>query len=273
VYFPQSPRWKPGAPWSLADWQAKWGAIVLATAGDFMRLYGQKPAAEVLARYGQMLVRGASRVRATPAPTKLRRKAEPGDVVISQSRLGHAGFFATETHQLAYRRFDGGLSPTVSREVFVSGDAVTVLPYDPKRDRVLLVEQFRMGPLARGDSQPWLLEAIAGRIDPGEDAETAARREAVEEAGLTLGKLLPVAGYYPTPGAKSEFLYSYVALCDLPDGSAGTFGLAAEAEDIRGHLVAFDAFMALVASGEINNGPLLLTAYWLARERQRLRQV
>jgi len=161
----------------------------------------------------------------------------------------------------------------VSRAVFISGDAVTVLPYDPVRDRVLLIEQFRPAPMARGDAQPWLLEAIAGRIDPGESPEQAARREAFEEAGLVLGDLLPVAQYYPSPGAKSEFLYSYVALTDLPDGAAGVFGVEGETEDIRGQLVDFADLMALVASGEAANAPLILTALWLQRERARLRAV
>ncbi|MDP2740185.1 MAG: NUDIX hydrolase [Pseudorhodobacter sp.] len=118
-----------------------------------------------------------------------------------------------------------------------------------------------------------MLEAIAGRIDPGEDPTDCARREALEEAGLTLGALLAVANYYPSPGTMTEYLYSYVALCDLPDGVAGTFGLASEAEDIRGHLLPYDDFMALVASGEVNNAPLLLSALWLARARDRLRAV
>jgi nudix-type nucleoside diphosphatase (YffH/AdpP family) len=153
----------------------------------------------------------------------------------------------------------------------VSGDAVTVLPYDPKRDLVLVVEQIRAGPFARGDRQSWQIEAIAGRVDPFETPEQAARREAVEEAGLTLTEVIPVAQYYPSPGAKTEFLYSYVALTHLPDGCAGVFGLAEEAEDIRGHLISFDRLMALVASGEIANAPLILTALWLQRERARLR--
>jgi 8-oxo-dGTP pyrophosphatase MutT (NUDIX family) len=117
-----------------------------------------------------------------------------------------------------------------------------------------------------------LLEAIAGRVDPGETPQEAARREAVEEAGLALGELLEVASYYPSPGAKAEYLYSYVALTDLPDGTAGTFGLATEAEDIRGHLISFDQLMALVRSGEAANAPLILSALWLERERSRLRR-
>ncbi|MDT8853949.1 gamma-glutamylcyclotransferase [Paracoccaceae bacterium Fryx2] len=274
VYFPDPGHWVAAAPWSLADWQAVWGETVVATADAFMALYGRRPPQEVLARYGQMLVRGASRVRAEtrPAPTLLRHSARPGDVVIAAQHQPYARFFAVEEYDLRFRRFDGSLSPEVNRAVFISGDAVTVLPYDPVRDRVLLVEQFRAAPLARGDRQPWMLEAIAGRIDPGETPEEAVRREAREEAGLVLDALELVASYYPSPGAKSEFLYSYVALTDLPDGAAGIFGVEGEAEDIRGHLVGFEALMALVASGEAAVAPLILSALWLQRERPRLRR-
>lgn len=273
VYFPVTQPWQPGAVWSLGDWVQRWGDTVVATAGDFMAQFGQRPATDVQARYHAMLVRGSSRVRAgRDAPTVQRRAAGGEDIVVSARNLGYARFFAVEDYRLAYRQFDGRMSAEVDRAVFISGDAVTVLPYDPQRDRVLLIEQFRMGPMARGDAQPWSLEAIAGRIDPGETPEQAGRREAVEEAGLELGALLSVSNYYPSPGAKSEFLYSYVAIADLPDGVEGVFGLAEEAEDIRGHLLSFEDFMALVDSGEVNNAPLVLTAYWLARERARLRE-
>jgi nudix-type nucleoside diphosphatase (YffH/AdpP family) len=269
VYIPEAGRWQAGEDWSLADWADRLGPVVVATAGDFMALYGAKPAAVVARRYGHMLVRGAARLRAgDPQPARLRLT---GGVQVSARREPYAHFFAVEEYDLSFQRFDGSPSPVVTRAVFVSGDAVTVLPYDPVRDRVLVVEQFRSGPFARGDSQPWQIEAIAGRIDVGETAEEAARREAVEEAGLTLGALLPVAGYYPTPGISAEFLYSYVAITDLPDGSAGVFGVEGEAEDIRGHLISFDDLMALVASGEISNAPLIMTAYWLQARRGDLR--
>jgi len=190
---------------------------------------------------------------------------------VADWRQPYASFFSVEETDLTFRRFDGSLSPTVTRAAFVSGDAVTVLPYDPVRDRVLLVEQFRAGPFGRGDPQPWQLEVVAGRIDPGETPQEAARREAVEEAGLDLAELLPISACYASPGAKTEFLYCYLGLCDLPDGAAGLFGLAEEAEDIRGHLVAFDALMALVASGEIATAPVVLSIFWLALNRDRLR--
>lgn len=271
VYLP--PGGAPVAgPWRLADWQRDWGAIAVATAGDFMALYGQVPAETLVRRYRQMLVRGASRLRAAEAaPASLRHAAGPGDVVVERFRQPYANFFAVEEYDLRHRRFDGTMGERINRAVFLSGDAVTVLPYDPLRDRVLLVEQFRAGPHGRGDPRPWLLEAIAGRVDPGETPEDTARREAMEEAGLTLGALEKVAEYYPSPGAKSEYLYSYVAPCDLPDGVTGLFGVEEEAEDIRSHLVTFDRLMELVAQGEVNNAPLLVTALWLQRERARLR--
>lgn len=244
-----------------------------ALAEDIMQLTGRAEPAAVAARLHPMAVRASSRARVESAPTEVRHRAAPGDVAIEAVSLGYASFFAVEDYRLAWRRFDGGMSATSDRAAFLSGDAVTVLPYDPVRDRVLVVEQFRTGPLARGDGQCWQIEAVAGRVDPGETPEQAARREAVEEAGLALAGLEEVARYYPSPGAVSEYLYSYVALCDLPESVAGVFGMAEEAEDIRTHVLGFDRLMDLVASGEIENAPLILTALWLQRERGRLRGV
>lgn len=272
AYFASEGQWQPGAPWVLADWQARFGAAVVATARDTMAMFKIKPAQAVLARYPQMLVKGAARVRAQDAaPARRRRAAKPGDVTVAQRAEPYAKFFAVEEQDLRFRRFDGAMSEPVNRAAFVMGDAVTVLPYDPVRDRVLLIEQFRFGPHARGDQNPWQLEAIAGRIDAGETPDEAARREAVEEAGLVLGDLILMQSYYPSPGAMTEFLYSYLAITDLPDGVAGVFGVAGEAEDIRGHLVSFDDFMALVASGEVGNAPTILSGLWLARQRAALR--
>jgi ADP-ribose pyrophosphatase len=246
------------------------GPEAVAAATEIMGLRGLTAAERVKARLGSVEVAASSRLRARQAALRGSRRGS-GEVLPAARDVAHAGFFALEVLRLRYRRFDGGMSAPVTREVFVSGDAVTVLPYDPQRDRVLLVEQVRFGPYGRGDPLPWSLEAIAGRIDPGETPEACARREAVEEAGLVLGRLEKVAEYYPSPGALTEYLYSYVALCELPDGVAGVFGMAEEAEDIRGHLLSFDDFMALVAAGEVANAPLLLTALWLQRERGRLR--
>jgi ADP-ribose pyrophosphatase len=258
--------------WNFDDWVLRFGGEYGLTAERYMQAFLQRPA--IAARIPQMLARAGSSLRAAQAaPCEIRHSAGAEDVFVAERREPYARFFSVEEIDVSYRRFDGSMSQQVTRAGFVSCDAVTVLPYDPLRDRVLLVEQFRAGPHLRGDPQPWQLEAIAGRIDSGETPEAAARREAREEAGLTLGDLTAVAGYYPSPGIITEYLYSYVALTDLPDDVTGVFGLEGEAEDIRGHLVSFERLMRLAASGELATGPTLLTAYWLAANRARLRGV
>jgi len=249
VYLPDTAPWGPGGAWSLADWAGRWGETVTRAAGDVMALMGERDPAEVGQRYFHMLVRGASRVRAAAeaAPALRRRGAGAGDVALAARRQPYARFFSVEEYDLAFRRFDGAMSETINRAVFISGDAATVLPYDPVRDRVLLIEQFRAGPYARGDRNPWLLEPVAGRM------------------------LHPVGRYYPSPGAKSEFLYSYVGIADLPDTAARIAGVEAEAEDIRGHVMAFEAFLRIAVSPEAAAAPVLISALWLEKNRAALR--
>ncbi|HHX90774.1 MAG TPA: NUDIX domain-containing protein [Paracoccus sp.] len=238
-----------------------------------MALLPHTPPAAVQARYRMLQMRVASRARARsqPAPATLRRAPRPDDLEIIARTTPYAYFFGVEEADLRFRRFNGSFSDKVRRAGFVMADAVTVLPYDPARDRVLVVEQFRFGPFARGDLNAWTLEPIAGRIDPGESPEQALRREAGEEAGLNLGALHPVGSYYPSPGAVSEYLYSYVGMAALGPEAGGVRGLESEAEDIRAHVIAFAHLMELVDSGEVQNGPLLISAHWLARHRDRLR--
>ncbi len=273
VYFPEDGLWTPGAPWSLADWAKDWGDITLEAASEVMSYMGVLSTQEIAARFPMIRLRAASKVRArnTPSPAELRTDWGPDRLNVSKRARPYTNFFAIEEHDLSFPRFDGTMSPEVNRAAFVGGDAVTVLPYDPIRDTVLLIEQFRIGPYMRGDLHPWILEPIAGRIDPGERPEVTAHREALEEANLTLGALEKVAFYYPTPGAVTEYLYSYVAICDLPQEVAGLGGVLGEAEDIRSHILSFEALMDLVASGEADNGPLLLSAMWLSQNRDRLR--
>lgn len=255
----------------ISDWDT--GPVQkadLLLAERVMASFGRRSVADMRKRLGALRVLVASALRARHLSGPGLRRAT-GEVRLDGTEETHAGFFSLEVARLSHRRFDGSMSQRLQREVLLSGDAVTVLPYDPRRDRVLLIEQMRMGPLGRGDPLPWQIEAIAGRIDPDESPEDCARREAVEEAGLALGRLEKVAEYYPSPGAMSEYVYSYVALCDLSDEVVGVFGAEEEAEDIRGFLLSHAELMAALERGELGSAPLLLSVLWLDRERPRLR--
>lgn len=259
-------------PFDFAAWRARWGDVATLAAQEVMEGYPDSHN-QLAGRYPRILARATAALAARNAPpSSLRRLASARDVALHARRRPYAHFFSVEEYDLRHRRFDGEMGPQIERAVFVSGDAATVLPYDPARDTVLLTEQFRAGPFGRGDPQCWSLECVAGRIDAGETAESTARREAEEEAGLQLGKLHFVHGYYPSPAAKSEHLTSFIGECDLPHTSQGVFGVAGEDEDIRTHIIPFHKAMALMASGEIGNAPLILSLYWLAAHRTKLRK-
>lgn len=257
------------APWG-GDWMPDLSASV---ATEILAAPATRDPAQIAARLPMIAVWAESRLRAAASPPSggdLVACRGPDDLRLHDRREVFAGFFAVDIWTLSHRTHRGGLTPAVDREGFVMGDAVVVLPWDPVRDRVMLIEQFRFGPALRRDPQPWLLEPIAGRIDAGEGIEHAARREAQEEAGLSLGRLFPAVHHYPSPGAVTEFLYLYVGIADLPDGSAGIHGLDDETEDIRGHLIARDDLSRMVAAGQITNGPLAMLSLWLDRQHDDL---
>lgn len=192
-------------------------------------------------------------------------------VAVSSIETVHAGFYPKVVVRLRYRHFDGTMSEEVSRDMLEQGLAAVVLPYDPARDLVLLIEQFRPAPLLL-DDDPWLFEAVAGRMEPTEDAAVTARREAVEEAGVDILDLAEVAAVYPSPGCLKERATIFVGRCDLSPGAEGVHGLDAEEEDIRTHILPFETAMALAGQGKLRSMPALLALYWLALNRDDLRR-
>ena len=273
VYVPQGPVSAEGADWSLTAWQDENGPVMREAAVEIMDGFGHVDPVDIARRFQVIRTRAQQRVNAAAvaSPTVLRLPHNKNDVQLIDKKQPYSHFFALNDVTVTTRQFGGGVSDHIERAVFVTADAVTVLPYDPVRDRVLLIEQFRAGVYVRGDQNPWSLEVIAGRQDPGETLEHAVRREAMEEAGLDIGALHKVASYYSSPGATTEYLNSYIGLADLPDGIEGVGGLDSEAEDIRSMLVSFDTLMAAVDSGEAENAPLILSALWLARKRDGFR--
>ncbi|MGB7244261.1 MAG: gamma-glutamylcyclotransferase [Sulfitobacter sp.] len=261
--------WTLHGVWHLNDWVRDWGEMTLFAAREVMGYFGLKSRDEIAAMFPMIRTRAMAQVNA--ARSHHGAGTLFGKVEVHQRKRSYAKFFAVDDFQVQHERFDGTMTPVLDRAVFVVGDAAIILPYDPVRDVVLVIEQMRMGPLARGDRAVWQYEAIAGRLDAGEEPADAARREAREEANLHLRDVRPVAEAYASPGATSEFYYVFVGLTDLPDSSAGVGGLLSEAEDIRSHILSFETLMAMCDNREAANTPLILAAYWLARHRATLR--
>ncbi len=194
------------------------------------------------------------------------RKAE-----LLSRKTGWQGYFRLELLTLRHTRHDGSMSPAMQREMFERGHAAGVLPYDPVRDEALLIEQFRPGPLAAGDADPWQIEIVAGMIDkPGETSEDVARREAMEEAGIEIRDLEPIADIYTTPGACTERIALFCGRCDLA-GAGGLFGLAGEHEDIRAFPCSMDEIHEALDGHAIRNGITVVALQWLCLNRERLR--
>ncbi len=188
---------------------------------------------------------------------------------ILERRRRHDGFFKLDLLRLRHERFAGGWSVPLSRELFLQREAVAALPWDPCTDRVVLIEQFRAGAIEAPDG-PWLIEAVAGLREPGEDPEAVARREVAEEAGLEVRRLEPVGAYRSSPGATNELVHVFIAEVTAP-AEGGIFGLAGEQEDIRSHVLAAEEAFAWLESGRITAATAVFPLLWLMARRERLR--
>lgn len=194
------------------------------------------------------------------------------NVRIIQHDLLHRGFFSLARYRLQHKLYAGGWSAEIEREVFERGRTVGVLLYDPARDEVVLVEQFRLAAHLAG-MPAWEIEIVAGIVDhDGESAADLAHREAQEEAGIALiGEPEFVHRYMPSSGGCTEVVDLLCARVDAR-GAGGVHGLASEHEDIKVVVLSFAAAMRLVADDAIKNCATLLALYWLAAHRERLRR-
>ena len=176
-------------------------------------------------------------------------------------------YFRLDELSLSHELFAGGDSPVFTREIFERGSVVAVLPYDPERRKVVLIEQFRAGAIEDPDG-PWLIESVAGVIEPGESTQQVALRECVEEAGCEIRQLEIISKYYVSPGGTSEHCSLYCGLVDSK-GVAGIHGLADENEDIRVMVVDAEEAFAWVREGRIRSSATIIALQWLELNQAR----
>lgn len=193
----------------------------------------------------------------------------PSKVERLEETIIHKGFMGFSRLRLRHERFDGGMTPVIEREICQRGNAVALILYDPARDLLVMVEQFRAGALA-ADCDPWMLEFVAGMVEPGENAVDVALREAQEEAGCRPYGVRHVYTMLPSPGGCTERVEILFGLVDS-QGLGGLHGLAEEAEDIRVHLVPAEAAIRWMDEGHVASGFTLLGLNWFARHHAQLR--
>lgn len=202
--------------------------------------------------------------------TSLKHRYTHQDVKIRERVRVYNGFFKLDEVTFNHKRFDGGLNQDVVREVVLRQDAVGVLLYDPHLDCLLFTEQVRIPLFGRGAS-PWTYEIVAGIMDKeGESKEEVIKREALEEAGVKIDKLIPIHEYYSSVGGSTEKLYLYLGLCSL-DGAGGVYGVESENEDIRAFILPREEVFSLLEANVFENAASLISLLWFKQNYQKFK--
>lgn len=196
-------------------------------------------------------------------------KMSHGDVQLLATKTVYQGYFRLEEYQLRFRLFSGSWSEIIQRELFERGSSVAILLYDPLLDKVVLTQQFRIGAL-KDKTSPWLIEIVAGIVEADEKIEEVAKRETLEETGLTLANLTPIYNYWASPGGSSEQIALLCAQVDATNVN-GVHGLANEHEDIRVFTMESTTAFKAIQQGTINNAHSIIALQWLQINRKKLR--
>ncbi|MBN1684432.1 MAG: NUDIX domain-containing protein [Gammaproteobacteria bacterium] len=187
------------------------------------------------------------------------------DVEIISKETGFKNYFQVDIYKLRFRLFLGGWSHIITREVFERGRAAAVLPYDPHLNKVVLIEQFRVGAL-KDERSPWLLELVAGMLDHDETPEQLAKREAQEEANIEILDLIPICNYWVSPGGCTERTMLFCGIVDASKAN-GIHGLDEEDEDIKVHVFDVEDAFKMLHDGVINNASTVIALQWLALQK------
>ena len=179
---------------------------------------------------------------------------------IINNRNIYSGFFKMNEVTLKYKKFDGSWSDDVKRELFTGAQVSAVLPYDPIKQEIILIQQFRPGTISKNVGN-YLEEIVAGIIDPGEDPQTAAKRECLEETGCEVKKLIPIQNYFPAPGSSESFYHLYLAEIETFKGKR-IMGLKTENEDILVKSYKISEVKNKLLNGKILNGLALIALQW-----------
>ena len=188
-------------------------------------------------------------------------KFSKSDYLIQTREKRFNGFLRVDTIKLKHKLFLGDWSPEINRELLVREEAVGVLLFDPKRDEIVLVRQFRVGLVDKGDS-PWILELVAGMVEVGEELAEVALREVREESNAEVSKLIKICDYFSSPGISSEKVRLYLGIVASED-MGGFYGLENENEDIEVVVMPYEKAIKVMKKGCLANAMSIIALQWL----------
>jgi len=191
-------------------------------------------------------------------------------VQVLQKNSVYSGYFKISRYQLKHTLYDGAWSNKIVREVFERGNSAAVILYDPKRDRVVLIEQFRIGALA-AKLNPWVIEIVAGKIERGETGKDVVKRESVEESGCKPSKLIHIIDYQPSGGGVSEIVSLFCGKVDSVN-VGGIYGVEDEGENIKVIVKSLDKAIQMVDKGIIANSASIIAIQWLSLNKAKIRK-
>ena len=202
--------------------------------------------------------------------SKLEAQFGKADYEILSRENGFRGFLNIDIINVKHKLFRGGWSSTINREVLVREGAVGVLLFDPQRDEIFLVRQFRVG-LLDGAATPWALELIAGMIEFGEELEEVAFREVKEESNCEVSQLVKICDYYNSPGVSSEKVRLYLGIVDS-ENMGGIYGLESENEDIEVVVLSYTEAITGLNKGYLANAMSIIALQWLELNKSHILQ-
>ena len=184
---------------------------------------------------------------------------------VVEETLIHEGFRDFKKLTIAHDSLDGSsrIGP-MEREYLATGPVAVILPYDPARDAIVVIRQFRLA-AALDTPNAAAVELPAGMVDPGENVAEAAARELQEETGLEALAIERCFSMLPSPGLSDEHAHIFLAIVDAGNLEASA-GKDDEHEDIRPILAPVEDLIAAVDDGRVENGYLIACTHWFARK-------
>ena len=184
---------------------------------------------------------------------------KPKYKIINKKNI-YKGFFQMYEYDLIHQKHDGNWSSEIKREIFGGAHVASLLPFDPIKKEILLIQQFRVGIVSRHD-EDLLYEIVAGMVDKNEQPDQTSIRECLEETGCKVKKLIHIQDYFPAPGSSESFYHLYLGEIDSFQGSR-IRGLENENEDIKVTSFKVHEVKQMLDNKIIKNGLTLIALQW-----------